>query len=94
MFVVGGALTDEQLASVMSDAERTAFVSTGLLAATAAGDAQQWYCPVQLVPIADRYCDLLIACDRRTMPDGTDLDLFSDIVFSGHNPLTLQFLPD
>jgi methylase of polypeptide subunit release factors len=92
LFVVGGALTEEQLASVMSDTERAAFVSTGLLTATGGGTAQQWYCPVQLVPLADRYSDLVIACDRRTMPDGTDLDLLSDIVFSGHNPLTLQFL--
>src|SRR5262249_15166882 len=93
-FVVGGALTDEQLASVMTDAERSAFISTRLLAPISEGEGQpqRWYCPVQLVPLADRYCDLLIACDRRTLPDGSDLDIFPDLVFSAHNPLTLQFL--
>src|SRR5262249_49108927 len=83
-----------QLASVMSDAERSAFISTRLLAPIpdgGGGQPQRWYCPVQLVPLADRYCDLLIACDRRTSPDGSDLDVFPDIVFSAHNPPPLQF---
>jgi methylase of polypeptide subunit release factors len=96
MFVLGGLISSDDLGRAMDDAERAAFMSAGLVAPFGppddSGSPRHWYCPILLVPLAHRYGDLLITCDRRQLPDGSPLELFPDIVFSAHNPLTLQFL--
>jgi methylase of polypeptide subunit release factors len=97
LFVLGGQISSDDLGRAMDDAERAAFVAAGLVAPIGtptpdAGTPDQWYCPIHLVPLAHRFGDVLVTCDRRVWTDGSPLELFPDIVFSAHNPLTLQFL--
>ena len=96
MFVLGAPIDAADLGAAMEPAEHAAFVSTGLLDAIEPGEptdaARRWYSPIRLAPLTHRDNDLLIACDRLERPDGSAFEPPPDIVFSGHNPLTRQFL--
>jgi SAM-dependent methyltransferase len=58
-------------------------------------DRDGYFSPVTLVSVAlpsHTGPELLIACDRKTDLSGNSIPPFADFVFSGHNPLTRQFL--
>lgn len=95
LFLLGGTVDVPTFAAVCGADEASAFVETGLLAIfRQAGDgAPLVYSPVRLVPLSDGAGrTLLIASDRGDHFDGAPFVPFADIVFSGHNPLTRQFL--
>ena len=96
LFLFGEAVDAAALARDLSQEERLVFRRTDLVRAwgTAAVETEQLFSPVRLVPIdaGTGAEDLLLAGDRGDHPDGTRFVPFADIVFSGHNPLTRQFL--
>src|SRR4051794_26098959 len=94
VFLFGEAVDEARLSSEMDADERAAFAEADLLRPWTGG-AGQGFSPVRLVPIdagPPHASDLLLAGDRADHPDGSRFVPFSDIVFSGHNPLTRQFL--
>jgi hypothetical protein len=90
LLVLGHALAANDLRAVGSDA-LDAMGRCGLLSVDAQG---AHYSPVRLVPLSDAASGrmLYVASDRSDNPDDTPFEPFADIVFSGHNPLTRQFL--
>ena len=93
LFLFGEGVPDEELRSHLTDAEMRALQATDLVRASTMGGGE-WYSPVRLVPVqtAGGAIQLRIAGDRGDHPDGSPFTPFEDIVFSGHNPLTRQFL--
>ena len=95
LFLFGEPVADAALAG-MTPEERRAFTAADLLRPSPGdGGGARLFSPVRLVPIdggTGRPRDLLLAGDRGDHPDGSPFVPFSDIVFSGHNPLTRQFL--
>jgi SAM-dependent methyltransferase len=96
LFVVGMPVDQARLESVMTPGEIATFIDTDLIrSAGDNGEGDDWYAPVRLVPLSDGSGsgrELLIASDRPDDVDGIRRQPFSDVVFSGHNPLTRQFL--
>lgn len=97
LFVFGERVAPESLGGFLSDAELDAFTRCDLIRPWPAAD---WpdafvFCPVRLVPIAGwggGAANLLLAGDRADCADGSPFVPFEDIVFSGHNALTRQFV--
>jgi SAM-dependent methyltransferase len=100
LFVLGSPVHAEDFHRSLDAREVAAFRTVGLVAsldssASAASASAPVCSPVRLVPLSDgsaRGRTLLIASDRGDTPDGSPFEPFPDIVFSGHNPLTRQFL--
>lgn len=97
LFVLGGPADRNAVGAACTPDELAAFELLGLIGALVSDSpsAPVVYSPVRLVPLADgsaRPRTLFVASDRSDTPDGSPLIPFSDIVFSGHNPLTRQFL--
>jgi len=95
LFVVGTAVDRASLESVMTPREMTTLIDTDLIRPAGREDGGGWYAPVRLVPLSDGSDsdrEVLIASDRPDDVDGVRGEPFSDVVFSGHNPLTRQFL--
>ncbi len=91
LFVLGHPISVDDLGTLTGTA-RSALFATGLLAADTHGHL---YSPIRLVPIADAAIEhrtLYVVSDRGDNPDNSPFLPFPDIVFSGHNPLTRQFL--
>jgi SAM-dependent methyltransferase len=92
VFVFGARIEPPSLAAHLAQEELEAFLASDLIRPWESGDLL--YSPVRLVPVqcpgASR--DLLLGGDRGDHPDGSRFEPFPDIVFSGHNPLTRQFL--
>jgi SAM-dependent methyltransferase len=94
LFILGGAADAADVNRLLKPDEAAAFLALDLIGPTA-DERTRFYSPLRLVPIsyggaADR--TLFIASDRTDTPDGSRFEPFADIVFSGHNPLTRQFL--
>jgi len=97
LFVLGRMVPVAEAQAAMHPDEIETMEALGLLGRVeAAGDgAAHVFSPLRVVPIADGSVDartLFIASDRDDAPDGSRFEPFADIVFSGHNPLTRQFL--
>lgn len=97
LFLFGHPVSRDALSAVLGEAELRAFESADLLRTwDEPGPAQgQWYSPVRIVPVAvDGRTpeEMLLVGDRGDRPDGGRFRPFADIVFSGHNPLTRQFV--
>jgi SAM-dependent methyltransferase len=90
-----GELVDASALGEMSPPELDAFMTVDLVRGWPSAEGRRLYSPVRLVPLDGgpfRRRDLLLAGDRGDHPDGSPFAPFADIVFSGHNPLTRQFL--
>ena len=97
LFLFGTTVDRETLAALLPPEEIEAFQSADLLRIwEEPGPLRgEWFSPVRLVPVErgpQQPDDLLLAGDRFDHPDGSRFAPFADIVFSGHNPLTRQFL--
>ena len=96
LFLFGEVVDEAALARGTSDEERLVFRKTDLMRPwpSGRGETGRLFSPVRLVPIdaGTGGQDLLLAGDRGDHPDGAPFTPFADIVFSGHNPLTRQFL--
>jgi methylase of polypeptide subunit release factors len=90
LFVLGGLVDAGLVAGAATDAELAVLRGTSLVEPF--GEDAALYSPHQLVPVLAGDRSLWIASDRRDSPDGSMLPQFSDMVFSGHNMGTLQFL--
>jgi methylase of polypeptide subunit release factors len=89
LFVLGHTVPSEDLTDAVR-ATLDPLHRTGLVAFDGQG---RLYSPVRLVPLdTDLGRTLYIASDRSDNPDGSPFQPFADIVFSGHNPLTREFL--
>jgi methylase of polypeptide subunit release factors len=96
LFLFGLSVSAETLRAALGDETVDAFRSADLLRVWDEPGAirGEWFSPVRLVPVAAAGLadDLLLVGDRGDHPDGSPFTPFADIVFSGHNPLTRQFL--
>jgi SAM-dependent methyltransferase len=97
LFVLGSPIDADDFYRALTSQEAAAFLAVGLVAPLCQPGAPSTrvYSPVRLVPLSDgsaRGRTLLIASDRSDTPDGSAFEPFADIVFSGDNPLTRQFL--
>jgi SAM-dependent methyltransferase len=97
LLILGAAVDSAELSSVVDVPEALALKAMGLVSASTSpgSGAARLYSPIRLVPLSDgspRGRTLFIASDRSDTHDGTKFEPFPDIVFSGHNPLTRQFL--
>jgi SAM-dependent methyltransferase len=90
LFIVGHQVPRRLLEELCSAGERAVLERTGLIApATGSEDV---IAPIRLVPVTACGVDLIVACDRMATPEGTPAEPRPDVIFSGHNPLTRQFL--
>jgi SAM-dependent methyltransferase len=97
LLILGAAVDSAELSSVVDVSGGRAMRAMGLLspASSPGGRDDRLYSPIRLVPLSDgsaRGRTLFIASDRGDTHDGSKFEPFPDIVFSGHNPLTRQFL--
>lgn len=95
LFLSGHSVPANVFASTFSTRQREALSDTDLIRTTTVNDEPCVYSPVTLSPIRNRDCgsgDLLIVGDRQLQADGSRARLPADVVFTGHNPLTTQFL--
>jgi SAM-dependent methyltransferase len=97
LFVLGSPVAADDLHSALTAKEGQTLRALGLVAPLdpSASALAHVYSPVRLVPLSDgsaRGRTLFVASDRGDTPDGSAFEPFPDIVFSGHNPLTRQFL--
>jgi SAM-dependent methyltransferase len=96
LFVLGSAVEAHDFYGAVTAHEAAALQAAGLVVPVESATASTLVCsPLRLVPISDgsnRGRTLLIASDRGDTPDGAAFKPFPDIVFSGHNPLTREFL--
>jgi methylase of polypeptide subunit release factors len=96
VFVFGEIVDRKMARQFLSEEEIAAFLETDLFRVWKPGESgdERLYCPVRVVPveIGDAARDVIVVGDRGDHPDGSVFEPFEDIVFSGHNPLTRQFL--
>lgn len=97
LFVLGSAVAADDFSRALTAVEAEAMGAVGLVSPLdpMTSHSASVFSPIRLVPLSDgsaRGRTLLIASDRGDTADGSPFEPFSDIVFSGHNPLTRQFL--
>lgn len=97
VFLFGEIVDAASFRAGMTDDELEAFTASDLIRVSGGTHpgASGVFSPVRLVPINPwdgANPDLLLAGDRADHPDGSKFVPFEDIVFTGHNPLTRQFV--
>jgi SAM-dependent methyltransferase len=97
LLVLGEVVDGARLGAVIQPDAVAAMQASGLICPADDGPAfaPRVYATVRLVPQSPGSHsgrDLWIASDRATTIDGATLGPFSDVVFSGHNPLSRQFV--